>query len=219
MAVSAAQHFRIRPLRRHPHIQSRALHGLAVLPFAVTALTLYLHMHFYQYLSSYAENRVPTVFYGAAMMGYSLVLAVLQPLIANRVEHMRYTHAMALGFGGLAVGMTAFTAGNEALIAVGILAIGAGNSVLLLKNVLEALARTKRSPAVVFSHQRLAEGVGAFLSGLVGGELYYQFETTGQLPGFWLAIAAQCLLIPPILLLVHRRLQRPPRERERPDPR
>ncbi|QHY98782.1 putative transporter [Streptomyces sp. S4.7] len=193
---------------------SRALRGLAVLPFAVTALTLYLHMHFYQYLSSYADDRVPTVFYGAAMMGYSLVLAVIQPLIADRVERMRYTYAMALGFGGLAVGMIAFTGGNEVMIAVGILAIGAGNSVLLLKNVLEALARTKRSPAVVFSHQRLAEGVGAFLSGLVGGGLYYQFETAGQLPGFWLAVAAQSVLIPPVLLLVYRRFRRPPHERE-----
>ncbi|MFJ5046300.1 MFS transporter [Streptomyces sp. NPDC088719] len=191
----------------------RALRGLAVLPFAVTALTLYLHMHFYQYLSSYAEGRVPTVFYGAAMMGYSLVLALLQPLIADRVEQMRYTSAMAIGFGGLGVGMIAFTGGNEMMFAVGILAIGAGNSVLLLKNVLEALARTKRSPAVVFSHQRLAEGVGAFLSGLVGGGLYYQFETAGQLPGFWLAVAAQCVLIPPALLLVHRRFRRPSCER------
>ncbi|MEU5369003.1 MFS transporter [Streptomyces sp. NPDC005951] len=196
----------IEPLRR-------ALRGLAVLPFAVTALTLYLHMHFYQYLSSYADGRVPTLFYGAAMMGYSLVLAVIQPLIADRVEQMRYTHAMALGFGGLAVGMVAFTAGNEAMFAVGILAIGAGNSVLLLKNVLEALARSKRSPAVVFSHQRLAEGVGAALSGLVGGGLYYQFETAGHLPAFWLAVAVQCVLIPPVLLLAYRRFRRPQRER------
>ncbi|MEU9605734.1 MFS transporter [Streptomyces sp. NPDC048057] len=191
----------------------RALRGLAVLPFAVTALTLYLHMHFYQYLSSYAEGRVSTVFYGAAMMGYSLVLVVLQPLIADRVEQMPYPNAMTLGFGGLGIGMIAFTGGHEVTFVVGILAIGAGNSVLLLKNVLEALARTKRSPAVVFSHQRLAEGVGACLSGLVGGGLYYQFETAGQLPGFWWAVAAQCVLIPPVLLLVHRRFRRPQRER------
>ncbi|GGS61971.1 MFS transporter [Streptomyces parvus] len=203
---SRDEHEVVEPLRR-------ALRGLAVLPFAVTALTLYLHMHFYQYLSSYAEDRVATVFYGAAMMGYSLVLAVLQPLIADRVEQMRYTKAMALGFGGLAVGMIAFTGGNEVAFAVGILAIGAGNSVLLLKNVLEALARSKRSPAVVFSHQRLAEGIGAFLSGLVGGGLYYRFETAGQLPGFWVAVAAQCVLIPPALLLVHRRFRSPQRER------
>ncbi|WP_329080912.1 MFS transporter [Streptosporangium sp. NBC_01469] len=192
----------IEPLRR-------ALHGLAVLPFVVTALTLYLYMHFYQFLSSYAEGRLPTVFYGAAMMGYSLLLAVLQPLLTRRVERMRYAHAMVVGFGCLAVGMIAFTGGNEITVAAGILVIGVGNSVLFLKNVLETLSRTKRSPTVVFGHQRLAEGVGASLSGLVGGGLYHLFETAGNLPGFWLAIATQCLLLPVIMLLVGRRLRRP----------
>ncbi|GAA3769087.1 MFS transporter [Plantactinospora mayteni] len=192
----------VEPLRR-------ALHGTAVLPFAVTALTLYLHMHFYQYLSSYAQGRVPPVFYGSAMMAYSLILAVIQPLISKWVERMRYPHAMALGFGGQAVGMLAFIGGNEIAIAVGILAIGAGNSVLFLKNVLEALARTKRSPTVVFGQQRLAEGAGAFLSGIAGGGLYHLFESAGNLPGFWLAIAAQCLLLPPIVLLADRMLRRP----------
>ncbi|WP_242905732.1 MFS transporter [Actinomadura terrae] len=192
----------VEPLRR-------ALGGLAVLPFAVTALTLYLHMNFYQFLSSYAEGRVPTVFFGSAMMGYSLLLVVLQPLVTRRVERMRYEHAMALGFGGLAAGALAFTGGNEISIAAGIAVIGAGNSVLFLKNVLEALARTPRSPAVVFGQQRLAEGTGASLSGLVGGGTYQVFESAGLLPGFWVAIAAQCLLLPAIVLVLHRRLQRP----------
>ncbi|MFI6160628.1 MULTISPECIES: MFS transporter [Micromonospora] len=197
-----ADHEVVEPLRR-------ALHGIAVLPFAVTALTLYLHMHFYQYLSSYAEGRVLAVFYGAAMMAYSLILAVIQPLISQRVERMRYPHAMALGFGGLAVGMLAFTGGNEIAIAAGVLAIGAGNSVLFLKNTLEALARTDRSPTVVFGQQRLAEGGGAFLSGLAGGGLYQLFESAGNLAGFWLAIAAQCLLLPPVVILADRMLRRP----------
>jgi len=188
----------IEPLRR-------ALRGLAVLPFAVTALTLYLYMHFYQFLSSYAEGRLPTVFYGSAMMGYSLMLAVLQPLLTRRVERMRYAHAMAVGFGCLAVGMIAFTGGNAIMVAAGILVLGVGNSVLFLKNSLEMLSRTKRSPTVVFGHQRLAEGIGASLSGLVGGGLYHLFETSGYLPGFWLAIAAQCLLLPVLVLLAGRR--------------
>ncbi|MFF5261720.1 MFS transporter [Actinomadura viridis] len=187
----------------------RALHGLAVLPFAVTALTIYLYMHFYQYLSSYAEGRVPTVFFGSAMMGYSLMLVVLQPLITGRVERMRYAHAMALGFGGLAVGMIAFTGGNGLAIAAGIAAIGASTSVLFLKNALEMLARTPRSPAVVFGHQRLAEGTGACLSGLAGGQAYQAFETARFLPGFWGAVAAQCLLLPAFVLLLLRRLRRP----------
>lgn len=195
----------VEPLRR-------VLHGLAALPFVVTALTLYLHMHFYQYLSSYAEGRVSTVFYGAAMMAYSLILAAVQPLVSERIERMRYGPAMAVGFGGLAIGMVAFTAGSALAFAAGVLAIGLGNSVLFLKNTLEALARTKRSPTVVFGQQRLAEGSGAFLSGVAGGGLYQFFESMGRLPGFWLAVAAQCLLLPAIVYLAARSLRRPDQE-------
>jgi MFS family permease len=187
----------------------RALHGLAALPFAVTALTLYLHMHFYQYLSSYSEGRVPAVFYGSVMTAYSLGLVVMQPLFAEWVERMRYAAAITVGFGGLAVGMVAFSVGQELTIAAGAIAISAGNSVLFLKNVLEALARTKRSSTIVFGHQRLAEGVGAFLSGLVGGGVYSVFERSGHLPRFWLAIAAECVLLPTAVLLLDGKLRRP----------
>jgi len=44
------------------------------------------------------------------------------------------------------------------------------------------------------------------LSGLIGVGLYHLFETSGYLPGFWLAIAVQCLLLPVIMLLVGRRV-------------
>jgi predicted MFS family arabinose efflux permease len=190
----------VEPLRR-------ALHGIAVLPFAVTALTLYLHMHFYQYLAAYAEGRVPAAFYGAAMMGYSLGLVVAQPLLADRVGRMSYARAMTLGFGPLAVGTAAFAGGHPVAIGMGVAAISLGNSVLFLKNILEALARTKRSATVVFGHQRLADGTGSFLSGVIGGSLYATFERAGHLPAFWLAISAQCLVLPVGVLLAERRLR------------
>ncbi|MFC7546894.1 MFS transporter [Plantactinospora sp. GCM10030261] len=186
----------------------RMLRGLAVLPFVVTALSIYLYMQFYQYLSSYAEGRVPTLFYGLAMMGYSLGLVLVQPLVAQRVERMSYRSAMAIGFGALAVGMVAFAGGNMVTIGVGIAAISLGNAVLLLKNDLMALADSKRSPTVVFGQQRLAVGVGSFLSGVVGGILYGTFEQADLLPGFWLAVAAQCVLFPPLVVAVSRRLRR-----------
>ncbi|BCL17409.1 MFS transporter [Micromonospora sagamiensis] len=188
----------------------RMLSGLAVLPFAVTAVSYYVHMQFFQYLSSYAQGRVSTVFFGATMMGYSLGLVLLQPLVAQRVERMAYPAAMAIGFGCLAVGMVSFTGGNELAIAVGVAAISAGSAVLLLKNDLEALARSRRSATVVFGQQRLAVGVGSSLSGVVGGNLYGLFEGGGRLPGFWLVVAAQCVLLPPLVLGVHRLRRRAP---------
>ncbi|WP_433528347.1 MFS transporter [Micromonospora sp. CA-263727] len=182
----------------------RMMHGVAVLPFVVTALSFYVHMQFYQYLSSYAQGRVATLLFGAAMMGYSLGLVVVQPLMAQRVEKMSYPTAMAIGFGCLTTGMVAFTGGNGPAIVVGVAAISVGSAVLFLKNDLEALARSKRSATVVFGQQRLAVGVGSFLSGVVGGTVYEVFERGGFLPGFWLVVAAQCVVLPIFVLVVGR---------------
>ncbi len=66
---------------------------------------------------------------------------------------------------------------------------------------LEALRRSTRSDAVVFGRQRLAAGLGACASGLVGGQLYGLAEHSGHTGGFWLIAAAQCLLLPPVLLV------------------
>ncbi|WBB81231.1 MFS transporter [Micromonospora sp. WMMD882] len=209
------------PRERHvgdaPPVQAfrRMLHGVAVLPFVVTAVSFYLHMQFYQYLSSYAQGRVATLLFGLAMMGYSLGLVVVQPLVAQRVEGMSHPAAMAVGFGCLAAGMTAFAGGTGPTVVVGVAAISVGSAVLLLKNDLEALAGSRRSPTVVFGQQRLAVGLGSFLSGVVGGAVYGQFERAGQLPGFWLVVAAQCVLLPAAVLAVARRARRaahpPPR--------
>ncbi|MFI6225728.1 MFS transporter [Micromonospora echinospora] len=188
----------------------RMLAGLAVLPFVVTALSYYVHMQFFQYLSSYAQGRVATVFFGATMMGYSLGLVLVQPLVAQRVERTSYPAAMAIGFGCLAVGMVSFAGGNEVTIAVGVAAISVGSAVLLLKNDLEALARSRRSATVVFGQQRLAVGIGSFLSGAVGGNVYGLFEGADRLAGFWLVVAAQCVLLPPLVLGAHRLRRRTP---------
>ncbi|WDZ86571.1 MFS transporter [Micromonospora cathayae] len=186
----------------------RMLHGAALLPFVVTAVTFYVHMQFYQYLSSYAQGRVPTLLFGVAMMGYSLGLAVGQPLAARRVERTSYPAAMAVGFGCLAAGMVAFAAGTGPMVVVGVAAISAGSAVLFLKNDLAALAGSRRSATVVFGQQRLAVGIGACLSGVLGGRVYGLFEQGGQLPAFWLVVAAQCVLLPVLVLAVARRSYR-----------
>ncbi|WP_246037301.1 MFS transporter [Saccharothrix texasensis] len=186
----------------------RVLRGLAGLPFAVTVLTHYLYMQFYHYLSTFAEGRVPTAVYGLVMMGYSLGVVAVQPLVARRVGHVGYPVAMAVGFCCMALGMVAFTGGRVVGLAAGVAAMAVGTAVLFLKNDLEALAGSTRSATVTFGQQRLAVGVGALLSGVVGGAVYGRFEGAGLLPGFWLAVAAQCLLLPPLVLVVARRRSR-----------
>ncbi|MGP4111459.1 MFS transporter [Streptomyces sp. 4N509B] len=182
----------------------RVLHGLAVTPFAVTVLTHYVYMQFYQYLAVYAEGRLSAAVLGAVMMGYALGLAVLQPLTAGWVGRTRHATAMAVGFSCMALAMVAFATGRTAGVALGAVAMSVGSAVLFLRNDLEALARSRRSATVTFGQQRLAVGVGALLSGVVGGTVYGVFERAELLAGFWLVVAAQCVLLPPLVLAVAR---------------
>ncbi|SER11365.1 MFS transporter [Actinokineospora terrae] len=202
-AVLLVGHAFLRPEHENAVVEPfrRVLRGLAVTPFVVTVVTHYVYMQFYQYLAVFAVGRLPIAGYGVVMMGYSLGLAVVQPLVADRVGQARYPVALGIGFSFVGLGMVAFAGGTVGSIAVGAAAMSVGTAVLFLKNDLEALARSTRSATVTFGQQRLAAGFGAFLSGVVGGAVYGVFESVAWLPGFWLVIAAQCAVLPPLVLL------------------
>ncbi|BFP56764.1 MFS transporter [Streptomyces sp. CMC78] len=172
-------------------------------PFVVTVLSVYAFMFFQHYLALYAVPRTSAAFYGAVLTGYAALLVVAQPLLAERVAALSYPAALRWGFGAMAVGMAAIGAGGHAGIAVGGALLCLGEIVLFLKNDLEALARSAAAPASVFGRQRLAAGIGAFASGVVGGQLYGAAEAAGSARGFWAAVCLQCLLLP-VLLLRHR---------------
>ncbi|MFJ1788452.1 MFS transporter [Streptomyces anulatus] len=169
-------------------------------PFVVTVLSVYAFMFFQHYLALYAVPRTSAPFYGAVLTGYAALLVVAQPLLAERVAALGYPAALRWGFGAMAAGMAAIGAGGHVGIAVGGALLCLGEIVLFLKNDLEALARSSAAPASVFGRQRLAAGIGAFASGLVGGQLYGVAESAGSARGFWAAVCLQCLLLPVFLL-------------------
>ncbi|MFH8572578.1 MFS transporter [Streptomyces sp. NPDC017993] len=179
--------------------------GLPVLPFAITVLSVYVFMFFQHYLAVYAVPRTSTVFYGLVLAVYAALLVVAQPLLSDWIARLPYTRALLLGFAALALGMGTLAVGSPTTILAGALLICLGEIVLFLKNDLEALARSPRPPAVVFGRQRLAAGIGAFVSGIAGGEGYALAERTGHPGLFWTAVAVQCALLPPLLLRFLRR--------------
>ncbi|QQM45444.1 MFS transporter [Streptomyces liliifuscus] len=181
--------------------------GLPVLPFAVTVLSLYVFMFFQHYLAVYAVPRTSTEFYGLVLALYAVLLVVAQPLLSDWIARMPYARALRVGFAALAAGMATLALGRPAALLAGALLICLGEIVLFLKNDLEALARSPRSPAVVFGHQRLAAGIGAFASGIAGGEGYGLAERSGCPGLFWAAVAVQCALLPPLLIRALRRLR------------
>ncbi|MFC8639871.1 MFS transporter [[Kitasatospora] papulosa] len=181
------------------------LTGVAILPFAANALAFYLYFHFQHFLAVYAVEHASSAFYSMVLLLCFTLVIVVQPLASGLIRRMPYALALTVGFTGLAAGLALLAAGNRTALLVGGALITLGDIVLFLKNDLEALRRSSRSDAVVFGQQRLAAGLGACASGVLGGQLYVLSEHTGNTGWFWLLAAAQCLLLPPLLLVLRRR--------------
>ncbi len=189
---------------------SGLLAGVALLPFAANALAFYLYFHFQHFLAVYAVARASSAFYSVVLLLCFTLVIVVQPLASGMIRRMPYALALAVGFTGLAAGLAVLAAGTRAALLAGGALITLGDIVLFLKNDLEALRRSPRSDAVVFGQQRLAAGLGACASGVLGGQLYGLGERAGHTGWFWLLAAAQCLLLPPLLLTRRRRTARRP---------
>ncbi len=186
------------------------LAGVALLPFAANALAFYLYFHFQHFLAVYAVERASSAFYSVVLLLCFTLVIVVQPLASGLIRRMPYALALAVGFTGLAAGSAVLAAGTRAALLAGGALITLGDIVLFLKNDLEALRRSPRSDAVVFGQQRLAAGLGACASGVLGGQLYGLGERAGHTGWFWLLAAVQCLLLPPLLLTLRRRTARLP---------
>ena len=193
-----------------PRRPEKAFAGLPLLPFAITVLSVYVFMFFQHYIAVYAVPRTSTFFYALVLALYALLLVVVQPLLSDWIARLPYPRALRIGFAALATGMATLALGHPAAILAGALLICLGEIVLFMKNDLEALDRSHRTPAVVFGHQRLAAGIGAFASGIAGGEGYELAERAGHTGLFWTVVALQCVLLPPLLLITLRRLRRSP---------
>ncbi|WP_307826958.1 hypothetical protein [Streptomyces pactum] len=179
--------------------------GVAALPFAANALAFYLYFHFQHFLAVYAVERASSAFYSVVLLFCFALVIVVQPLASGLIGRMPYATALAAGFAGLAAGLAVLAIGSRPALLAGGALITLGDIVLFLKNDLEALRRSPHSDAVVFGRQRLAAGLGACASGVLGGQLYGFGERAGSTGWFWLLAAAQCLLLPPLLLALRDR--------------
>ncbi|WP_413251827.1 MFS transporter [[Kitasatospora] papulosa] len=191
------------------------LEGVALLPFAANALAFYLYFHFQHFLALYAVERASSAFYSVVLLLCFALVIVVQPLASGLIRRMPYGPALVVGFAGLAAGLAVLAIGTRPALLAGGALITLGDIVLFLKNDLEALRRSPRSDAVIFGQQRLAAGLGACASGVLGGQLYSLGERTGDTRAFWLLSAAQCLLLPLLLLMLRRRAAHPAQQPRR----
>ncbi|MFF8657450.1 MFS transporter [Streptomyces huasconensis] len=186
------------------------LAGVAALPFAANALAFYLYFHFQHFLAVYAVERATSTFYSLVLLLCFTLVIVVQPLASGLIRRMPYATALAVGFTGLAAGLAVLAIGTRPALLAGGALVTLGDIVLFLKNDLEALHRSPRSDAVVFGQQRLAAGLGACASGVLGGQVYGFTEQAGNTGWFWLLAAAQCVLLPLLLLALRERPARHP---------
>ncbi|MGW0932047.1 MFS transporter [Streptomyces sp. NPDC002644] len=189
------------------------LAGVALLPFAANAIAFYLYFHFQHYLAVYAVERASSTFYSLVLLLCFALVIVVQPLASDAIGRMSYPAALTAGFTGLGAGLAVLAIGTRPALLAGGALITLGDIVLFLKNDLEALRRSPRSDAVVFGQQRLAAGLGACASGVLGGQMYSLTADSGDTGRFWLLAAAQCLLLPPVLLAVRGRTTEHPTSR------
>lgn len=161
---------------------------------AINVATLYVYMFFQNYMGVYtAEEHSPAV-YGLILTLNCVMVVLLQPALADRIGRLSYPAAIALGFSAFASGMWLISFGSLQTIFVGTALISLGEIVLFLKNDLALVGFFENNPALAFGYQRLAAGVGALLSGALGG-LFYSYAQQGTGPGqFWIIAALQCAI-------------------------
>ncbi|MCP2257837.1 Major Facilitator Superfamily protein [Streptoalloteichus tenebrarius] len=174
-------------------------------PFLVNLLTIYVYMFFQNYMGVFtAAHHSPEVYSLLLLLNAGGVI-VLQPVAAKAIGRLAYRWAIGLSFVAFGAGMAVVAQAGLVALFLGTALVTLGEVVLFLKNELAALDRMPDRPALAFGQQRLAAGIGAFVSGVVGGQLYELAERSGGDRWFWIAAAAQCALVALVGVVVVRR--------------
>ncbi|MER5483726.1 MFS transporter [Streptomyces sp. NPDC002812] len=160
-------------------------------PILAAAAGMYVYMFFQNYLAVFLADQQLMGSYGFVLLVNTVLIIVLQPLGASRIERLRLGPALVLSFGCFGVGL--IMVGHAGLIGVfaGVVAVSLGELVLFLKCDLAALDALPDRPAAAVGTVRMAEGLGSLASGVAGGQLYLIAGEGGSSSGFWVITGAQ----------------------------
>lgn len=165
----------------------------------INVLTLYVYMFFQNYMGVFTAEQHSAAMYSLVLVLNTVTIVIMMPALSERIQRLSYTVAIALGFAAFASGMCLISTGELYSIFAGTALISVGEVVLFLKNDLELVKYFSSTPEIAFGYQRLAAGVGALLSGAIGGFLYNEAQQGTGAGLFWVMVAIQCTL--PLLLL------------------
>jgi MFS family permease len=180
--------------RADAHRQPAKIRALLSAPMPIQALTIYIYMFFQNYLGVFVIGHHSATVYSLMLLVNAALVIVVQPLVASLVRVASYRTAIAVAFPAFGLGMLSIFRAGLPWLLLGVILISVGEIVLFLKNELEALRQLPNQPAIAFGYQRLATGVGAFVSGIVGGQIYARADTAGNDEIFWVYVAVQCVI-------------------------
>lgn len=162
-------------------------------PVLLNAMTYYLYFFFQSFIGLYLATTLNTKVFGILMFFNMLILAVVQPMFANKIAGYDYQKVLLLGFSFMAGGFSLFFLERPAWMILGTLAMTVGQALLVLRGDIEVVRRLPNQPALAFGLQRLSTGTGGFVTGLIGGIAYDYFQGSNQLNGFWLFVSLNAL--------------------------
>lgn len=168
-------------------------------------LAFYSYFHFQNFIGLYAA-RLYTVRIVGIVLAINTVLNVfVTPVIARQIVERSYRTICILSFCLLALGMFTISRGDLVYLLAGTALFTVGEIGLLFKGDLEILSYFPEDSAVAFGFQRLSAGVGALLSGSIGGVVFEHYNDINDPSSFWNVMALQCLVVAGLAMTVSRR--------------
>ncbi|MFI5528772.1 MFS transporter [Kitasatospora sp. NPDC051853] len=175
-------------------------------PMLAAAAGAYVYMFFQNYLVVYLADHHSTGVYSLLLLLNTVLVIVVQPPASRWIGALPFRRAMLLSFGAFALGLGLLGVHGLLGIVAGTVLVSLGEVVVFLRCDLAALDSLPDRPAAAVGTLRMAQGLGALASGVVGGQLYaLTSRDGGGTPWFWLLVAVQGLALAAGSALVRRR--------------
>ncbi|MGW0393018.1 MFS transporter [Streptomyces sp. NPDC003042] len=165
-------------------------------PMMVAGLGTYIYMFFQNYLVVYLSDHHSAGVFSLVLLLNTVLVIVVQPLASSRIERLRFGTAALMSFVLFGAGLALVGPYGLPGVFAGTVLVSLGELLIFLKCDLAALDSLPNRPAAAVGTVRMAAGLGALASAVVGGQLYVLTSDAGTgSPMFWLAVAAQSLAL------------------------
>ncbi len=159
------------------------------------ASAFYIYFFFQNYLGPYTIAFHSGFVYSLALALNASLLIVGQPLLSRCVKRASLGRLLLVSSLLLLAGVLTFSHPSAWAILGGTALVTLAEIGLFFRLELQFLEHLAHRPATAFGLQRLSCGIGASLSGVVGGSMFGSAQLHGGLHGFWLIAGAQALLL------------------------